>query len=108
MVLTGPRDPLVSLPVFVGDEVNAAGFRLAGVQVHTPAAGGLAEAIAWARDNAPLVLISAEIANRLPAPELDRLLARTTPPVVVVPDVHNKIPMSDLAIRLRRQLGVLE
>ncbi|MEN8761719.1 MAG: V-type ATP synthase subunit F [Thiogranum sp.] len=95
-------------PVFIGDEVNAAGFQLAGLRVRTPSAGKLPEVIRWACENAPLVLISADMAQRLPAAELDRLLAGVTPPVVVVPDVHNATPMPDLATRLRQQLGVLE
>jgi vacuolar-type H+-ATPase subunit F/Vma7 len=98
----------MSLPVFIGDEVNAAGFHLAGLRVRTPTADELLEVVQWARDHAPLVLISADIAQRLPAAVLDRLLAGITPPVVVVPDVHNAMPMPDLSIRLRRQLGVLE
>lgn len=98
----------MSLPVFIGDEVNAAAFHLAGLRVRTPTADELLEVVQWARDHAPLVLISADIAQRLPAAVLDRLLAGVTPPVVVVPDMHNAMPMPDLSIRLRRQLGVLE
>lgn len=98
----------MSLPVFIGDEVNAAAFHLAGLRVRTPTADELLEVVQWARDHAPLVLISADSAQRLPAAVLDRLLAGVTPPVVVVPDVHNAMPMPDLSIRLRRQLGVLE
>ena len=56
----------------------------------------------------PLVLISAEIAQRLPPDQLDACLARITPPVVIVPDVRGYTPVPDLATRLRRQLGVLE
>ena len=96
------------LPVFIGDEVNASGFHLAGLRVRTPSAGKLLEVVQWARDNAPLVLISADTAERLPAAVLDRLLLSVTPPVVIVPDVHNAMPMPNLATRLRRQLGVLE
>ena len=98
----------MSLPVFIGDEVNAAGFHLAGLRVRTPTADKLLEVVEWACENAPLVLISADIAQRLPVDVLDRLLAGITPSVVIVPDVHNATPMPDLATRLRQQLGVLE
>jgi vacuolar-type H+-ATPase subunit F/Vma7 len=64
--------------------------------------------VQWACDHAPLVLISVDIAQRLPAAVLDRLLISVTPCVVIVPDVHNAIPMPDLTTRLRQQLGVLE
>jgi vacuolar-type H+-ATPase subunit F/Vma7 len=98
----------VTLPVFVGDEVEAAGFRLAGLSVRTPAVDELMEVLQWARANAPLVLISAATARRLPQAALENLLAGVTPPVVVVPDVHRETPTPDLASRLRQQLGVLE
>jgi vacuolar-type H+-ATPase subunit F/Vma7 len=98
----------VSLPVFIGDEVNAAGFHLAGLRVRTPTADKLLEVVEWACENAPLVLLSADTAQRLPTDVLDRLLAGVTPAVAVVPDLHNATPMPDLAMRLRQQLGVLE
>jgi hypothetical protein len=59
-------------------------------------------------EQASLVLVSAAIAQQLPAAELDALLARVTPPVIVVPDVRGRAPLPDLTTRLRRQLGVLE
>ena len=98
----------MSLPVFIGDEVNAAAFHLAGLRVRTPSADNLREVVQWACDHEPLVLISVDIAQRLPAAVLDRLLISVTPCVVIVPDVHNAIPMPDLTTRLRQQLGVLE
>ena len=101
-------DPLRSLPVFIGDEVNAAGFHLAGLWVRTSGADKVLEVVQWARENALLVLISADIAGRLPVAVLDRLLVGVTLPVVIVPDVHNATPIPDLANRLRRQLGLLE
>ena len=98
----------MSLPVYIGDEVSAAGFRLAGLQVITPPPGDILAAIRRACEQAPLVLISAESARHLEAAALDELLAGMTPPVAVVPDVHGNAPMPDLATRLRKQLGVLE
>ena len=98
----------MSLPVFIGDEVNAAGFHLAGLRVRTPSADNLREVVQWACDHAPLVLISVDIAQQLPAAVLDRLLIGVTPCVVIVPDVRNATPMPDLTTRLRQQLGVLE
>jgi vacuolar-type H+-ATPase subunit F/Vma7 len=98
----------MSLPVYIGDEVSAAGFRLAGLQVITPQPGDTLAAIRRACEQAPLVLISAETAQHLDATALDELLAGMTPPVAIIPDVHGTVPMPDLATRLRRQLGVLE
>jgi len=98
----------MSLPVYIGDEVSAAGFRLAGLQVITPLPGDILSSIRRACEQAPLVLISAETAQQIDATALDELLAGMTPPVAIVPDVHGTAPMPDLATRLRKQLGVLE
>ncbi len=98
----------MSSPVFIGNEVDAAGYHLAGLQIRTPSADQLLDAVQWARDHAPLVLISAELAQYLPASVVDSLLAGVTPPVVIVPTLHSRVPMPDLATRLRRELGVLE
>jgi vacuolar-type H+-ATPase subunit F/Vma7 len=98
----------MSIPVYIGDEVSAAGFRLAGLQVVTPMPDDVLPAIRRACEQAPLVLISAATARLLEAAELDKLLASISPPVSVVPDVHGAAPMQDLSLRLRKQLGVLE
>jgi vacuolar-type H+-ATPase subunit F/Vma7 len=95
-------------PVFLGDEVSAAGYRLAGLRTRVPEAGDLLSEVRRACAEAPLVLLGAELAARLPAAELDRLLAGIEPAVLVVPDVRGQVPIADLATRLRRQLGVLE
>ena len=65
-------------------------------------------AILAACEEAPLVLISAGLAQRVPSGEMDKLLCRVTPPVVIVPDVRGQGEIPDLGTRLRRQLGVLE
>jgi len=95
-------------PVYIGDAVSAAGYRLAGLRVHVPESAALLAEIEQACADAPLVLLGADIAGRLPVVELDRLLSRLTPAVVVVPDVRGLASLPDLASRLRQQLGVLE
>ncbi len=98
----------MSLPVYIGDEVSAAGYRLAGLEVHVPRRDELLALIRSACERAPLVLIGAATARDIAQAELDRLLAAVTPPVVIVPDVRDRVALPDLATRLRRQLGVLE
>jgi vacuolar-type H+-ATPase subunit F/Vma7 len=98
----------MSTPVFVGDEVSAAGFRLAGLRVRVPNDDDLIATIEWACGRAPLVLIGAETAQRLSAAELDEYLSRLSPPVVIVPDVRGAAAPPDIAKRLRQQLGMLE
>jgi vacuolar-type H+-ATPase subunit F/Vma7 len=96
------------VPVFIGDEVSAAGYRLAGLEVRVPHDDELRATLRQACDEAPLVLISAALAERLPAAERDACLAGIAPPVVVVPDLRAGTAVPDLATRLRAQLGMLE
>jgi len=98
----------VSVPVYIGDEVSASGYRLAGLRVHIPGGGDLAAVLASVCEDAPLVLLSATVAQRLPDAQLESLLARVAPPVVVVPDVRSPGDSGEVATRMRRQLGVLE
>jgi hypothetical protein len=98
----------MSLPVYIGDEVEAAGYRLAGLEVRVPVRDELLPLIRSACKEAPLVLIGAATARDIPPAELDRLLALVAPPVVIVPDVRRRAGLPDLATRLRGQLGVLE
>ena len=98
----------MSEPVYIGDAVSAAGYRLAGLRVHVPDSNDIPAEIELACNDAPLVLLGADIAGQLPVAELDRLLSRVAPAVVVVPDVRGRAQLPDLATRLRQQLGVLE
>lgn len=98
----------MSAPVYIGDEVEAAGYRLAGVDVRVPSRDELLATVRAACKEVPLVLIGAATAREIPPAELDKLLARVAPPVVVVPDVRRRAGLPDLATRLRGQLGVLE
>lgn len=98
----------MSTPVFIGDEVTAAGYRLAGIHVRSPALEHVTEELEWARRHANLVLISAEFANQIPTQQLDDILADDVTPVVVVPDCRQQVAVPDLSILLRKQLGVLE
>lgn len=98
----------MKLPVYIGDPVSATGYRLAGLKVHVPCAEDVLEALEAACDEAPLVLLGSDLASRIPSRQLDALLSRTAPAVVVVPDVRGQAPLPDMAHRLRKQLGVLE
>ena len=95
-------------PVFIGDEVSAQGYRLAGLRTLVPAEGELLAVIRRGCADAPLVLIDAGLAQDIPGAMLDELLAGIAPPVVIVPRVRGAVRRSDIATRVRRQLGVLE
>jgi vacuolar-type H+-ATPase subunit F/Vma7 len=93
-------------PVYLGDETSGAGFALAGVRVRVPAVGTESAAFALARGEAPLVLVSAAVAARVPEPELRRACLALAPLVVVVPDLAGTLPLPDLAAQLGRELGL--
>jgi vacuolar-type H+-ATPase subunit F/Vma7 len=93
--------------LYIGDEVTAAGYRLAGVETLVldaeegksalqPAAIGAAE----------LILLSSRLAAALPAEELEQALARVTPLLTIVPDVFGAGAPPDLAVEVRRALGI--
>ena len=98
----------MTAPVFIGDEISAAGFRLAGVRIRTPQAEDLLKVVEWARNNAPLILITSEFAAMLPSNEYERLVSQESPAVQVVSDLRAKITVEDLNTRLRTQLGIVE
>ena len=95
-------------PVYLGDEASAAGYRLAGVRVLVPAAGEEAAALAQARTETPLVLLSAALAARIPAAELQAARAARSPLLLVVGDLVGGVAAPDLPQRLRAQLGMEE
>jgi vacuolar-type H+-ATPase subunit F/Vma7 len=96
----------VSAAVYLGDEVSGAGWRLAGATVRTPSAGDEVAALAWAREHAPLVLMSSAVAAAIGEATLRAASAALAPLVLIVPDLHGAVPLPDLAARLRTQLGL--
>ena len=100
------------VPEYLGDEVSAAGYRLAGMNVTitetSMTVDRLLSLIRQACARTSLVLIGSETAARLPHTELDALLASVEPALVIAPDIRCHAPAPDLATRLRKQLGMLE
>ncbi len=95
-------------PCFIGDEVSAVGFRLAGFRTEVPAPGEEAARLHRACEEAALVLVTAEVAARVPESELRHLQAAPGPLLLVVPDVRGRSTVPDLGAGLRRQLGLIE
>ena len=96
------------VPVYIGDEVSACGYRLAGLDTRIPAGNNLPAELDSIIKDAALVLLNGNRLGHLPWNERERLLARVKPPVVIVPDVRGHARLTDMATRLRKQLGVLE
>jgi len=94
--------------VFIGDELSAAGYRLTGIETQVPQADAAAEALRGARKDAGLVIMTAELARRVPVHEIEAALIAEVPAFAIVPDVRMSAPMPDLAQRLRRTLGIEE
>lgn len=92
--------------IYIGDEVTAAGFRLAGAQVLLPAAGEEAASLAQAQRDGQLILVSADVAARIPRASLDAALAALAPLTLLVPDLLGRQPVPDRAQRLRRRMGM--
>lgn len=89
-------------PVFVGDEVTAAGYRLAGVDVRTPPLSQARDAVRKAvAENPPLLLITTEVARQCPHDELLGILAATAPPVLPVEDAAGAVAAIDLVDWIR-------
>ena len=92
--------------VFIGDELTATGWRLAGADVSTPAPTEIAAAFARACVDAGLVIVTAEFAQMIPPADLDAAVLAETPIVAVVPDILGRTAPPDPARRLRRTLGI--
>jgi vacuolar-type H+-ATPase subunit F/Vma7 len=92
-------------PIYLGDEVSAAGWRLAGLHVTVIEPGIEAAALAAAREQAPLVLIAASVAARIAAEQLHTALVALSPLTLVVPDQLGT-PARDVGAKLRGQLGL--
>lgn len=96
----------MSAPIFIGDEISASAYRLAGIEARIPAPNELTVTLEQACRESDLVLITAQYARQLRADELAKMQAQMQPLLLVVPDVREQVPVPDLAEALRRQLGV--
>ena len=96
----------MSVPVFIGDAISAAAYRLAGARTRVPEADQLVSALHEACAESELVLITAEYAQRLPQDVLNQAQSGLRPLVLVVPDVRERVLPPDLEKELRSQLGV--
>jgi vacuolar-type H+-ATPase subunit F/Vma7 len=98
----------MSACALLADEVTAAGFRLAGVEVHVPDDAELAQRFTRLCDETRLLLITAELAERLPAGLLSRQQRASRTLILVLGDVRGRREPEELGASLRRQLGMAE
>lgn len=90
----------------ISDRVTAAGFRLAGLETVVTEPDQVREQLREALRSGRPTLITADLAERVPAAELDRAIRRARPPLAVIPDVSGHGVLPDLAGKVRRALGV--
>ena len=96
----------MALPVLISDRLTASGFRLAGVRplLTEPedAAAVFRETLA---SKTPL-MITAALAQHVPEAQLLRAVIAADPPVAVIPDIVRRVEPPDMAVLVRRALGV--
>ena len=92
--------------IFIGDEITAAGFRLAGVACHTPERNELADLLAKERDGCDLIMITAQYADWLGRNAADEMALWTQPLVAVLPDIRQQQSPPNLEHAVRRELGI--
>jgi vacuolar-type H+-ATPase subunit F/Vma7 len=93
--------------VYIGDEVTAAGFRLAGIDARVIEPGAAADELRRARtEGAELVLLSGMLQEFVPPAELAVVLEAPVPPVMIVGDVCGRSVLPDLTREVRGTLGI--
>jgi vacuolar-type H+-ATPase subunit F/Vma7 len=93
--------------VYIGDEITAAGFRLAGLETQVTNGGGAVTALQAALDGEhDCVLFSGEFAGSVPPALLQQALAGIEPLFAVVPDIRGLAAPPDLVREVRNALGI--
>ena len=93
--------------VYVGDEVTAAGYRLAGLETRVPGPAEIEETISQIlSSDVDLVLLSAQLTVSLSRVELRQLLSSSKPLVSVVADVYERHPPPAIGPEVRTALGI--
>ncbi|MDX1571746.1 MAG: V-type ATP synthase subunit F [Xanthomonadales bacterium] len=93
--------------VFIGDELTALGYALAGMDSRTPPADQVDETFRRARDEgATLILLTAESVAQVDQALLNHALTACHPPVVVVPDARDRAMPTDWAREVKQTLGI--
>jgi len=92
--------------IFLGDELSAAGYRLAGVDARVPDPGDEAASFEKALREGRMVLVGSRCAKAIPPAELEAALALLSPLVIVVPDWDGTRLESEPEYKVRRVLGL--
>ena len=93
--------------VVIADELTAVGWRLAGARVAIAGPAEVEERFQQALERADLVMITAQLAAHVPAPQLQAALLAFPPLTLVIADLQRAQEPPDLQAQARRALGVL-
>ena len=97
---------MASPSIFLGDELSAAGYRLAGVDTRVPSPGDEAACLERALKEAGIVLVGSRCAQAIPPAALEAALALLSPLVMVVPEWDGTQFATEPANKVRRVLGL--
>jgi len=92
--------------VFIGDEITALGFRLAGVEIHVPDPGEAPRLVAGLRDRAALIMMTPDSFATLPARLARALEDSEAPLLAIVADARGLLPVPDTERDVKRALGI--
>jgi vacuolar-type H+-ATPase subunit F/Vma7 len=93
-------------PLFIGDEVTAAAYRLAGARTVIPDAGSVLKVLEAVIGETKFLVITAACAAELPREWLASAVRRAEPLVLIVPDIANRAAPPDLVGKVDRVLGI--
>jgi vacuolar-type H+-ATPase subunit F/Vma7 len=92
--------------VIISDELSALGWRLAGAQPLIADEHTVQERLAEARPGADLILITADLATRLPGSVLNEALLAEKPLVAVIAGLPSGNEPPDLEQEVKHVLGI--
>ena len=96
----------MSATIFIGDELSASGFRLTGIETLVPKPDAVESTFAEAISRGSLVIITADVARQIPAPQIQTAMLAEAPTVTIIPDVLFSAPVPDLIRKLKSVLGI--
>jgi len=92
--------------VFIGDDITALGFRLAGVETHTPDPDEVAALVGGLRETTQVIVMTPEMFAALP-PRLAQELSDSEAPLLsIVADARATRPVPDIERDVKRVLGI--
>lgn len=96
----------MTAPVFIGDEVTAAGYRLAGAEVRVATRDDVGRVFRRALGESDFVVLTTAAAGMLPTSLVDDAVHRANPLVLVVPDAVERHAPPDYGVTVAEALGI--